>query len=167
MKDALAPLALTLQALIESVRGLRTLQSESEVEVVRADLLKKIVEAQKAVMALHAAVAAVQQEVAELKEENARLRDWSEERERFALRAVDTGAFVYVPRPFTQGPEPPHWLCPHCFANCRKSVLQCAGQVDPGTSGLTGGVVRWSCSVCHNELRIRSSISPENFRPGA
>lgn len=47
--------------------------------------------------------------------------------ERYALQALPTGAFVYALRESFQGTEPAHALCPNCYNQQIKSVLQFAG----------------------------------------
>ena len=90
--DAAATSILALKKLTDSVRGLRTLRLEHEVEVVRADLLEKVIDAKRAGQDLRDENAAIKQQlrdakqhitalrqhIAALQDELTHLRSWDE-----------------------------------------------------------------------------------------
>ena len=121
-----------LNSLIESVRALRSLRSQKDVDAVRADLLGKVIDAQQAVLNLQALAAtererrtAAEKRVSELEQENAHLRDWSEERKRYALVALGPDACAYKMKDAeAASDEPVPHLCAHCFEDAQRSILQ-------------------------------------------
>jgi hypothetical protein len=72
------------------------------------------------------------EQVDTLKEELARFETWDAEKEKCELKAVNPGAFAYVPKPNAKPAEPNHWLCTSCFGNRKKSILQRTGPASGG-----------------------------------
>ena len=91
--------------------------------------------------------------VRELEEQLMQAKDWSAEKERDVMHAVDAGAFAYVLKPGVKPAEPPHWLCQQCFQQQRKSVLQLAGHA-------AGHHSRWLCGACEQALLVRQGTHP-------
>jgi len=48
---------------------------------------------------------------------------WDSEATRYELKEIVTGIFVYVLKPDHARTEPIHWLCPNCFQQRQKSIL--------------------------------------------
>jgi hypothetical protein len=59
-----------------------------------------------------------------LEAEMANLKAWGAEKARYQLKNIGTGAVAYMLKPDARGSEPPHWLCPNCYANGKKGFLQ-------------------------------------------
>jgi transposase-like protein len=51
-------------------------------------------------------------------------RDWETEKQRYELKPVGTGVVACMLKPSARGQEPPHWLCPNCFEDGKKSYFQ-------------------------------------------
>lgn len=62
------------------------------------------------------------------------LSNWEEEAKRYELHALCSGVFVYALKKEEQLTEPPHYLCPNCHQERRKSILQCLGTTYDGTT---------------------------------
>ena len=108
---------------------------------------------------------ALSNRVRELEAELMKREDWAAEQERYTLHAVDSGAFVYALQPGVETAEPPHWLCPQCFQQQRKSILQFHSQPpEPGSSQL-GRYRRWVCSVCGHALMVHYTKNPTTTKP--
>ncbi|WP_374348613.1 hypothetical protein [Chitinimonas sp.] len=74
------------------------------------------------------AQATLQERIAALESELARHKNWSKERDRYSLQEVETGAFVYRLKPEAANGEAVHNLCPQCFEDEVKSILQFLGK---------------------------------------
>ena len=85
-----------------------------------------------------------------LEEKLMQREDWKAQQERYVLQAVAPTAVAYVLKPGMESAEPPHWLCPQCFMQHRKSVLQFAGR--PPEFQAT--YCRWACSTCGHALLV-------------
>jgi hypothetical protein len=80
-----------------------------------------------------------------LETEVARLKAWDTEKEKYELKPNYMGAVTYMLKPEARGSEPPHWLCPNCYAHGKKSFLLPIGR---GTSALHR---IHKCSDCKTE----------------
>jgi hypothetical protein len=62
-----------------------------------------------------------------LEAEVARLKAWDAEKQNYELKDIGAGSVAYMLKPAARGSEPPHWLCPTCFAQGKKAFLQAIG----------------------------------------
>jgi hypothetical protein len=84
---------------------------------------------------------ALLQEKGALEAEVVRLKDWSAEKERYELKTHGkNGILAYALKETVQPTEPAHSLCPDCFSNNKKTILQPESYYDHGTKQLL---------VCH------------------
>ena len=86
------------------------------------------------------------QHCAALESEVVELRYFEVERERYVLHQWPSGALTYRVKPEAQGEEPDHHLCPACYAQAVKSLLQPAG-IEKGHRALR-------CQKCHEVYLI-------------
>jgi hypothetical protein len=86
----------------------------AEMNGLLGEALSKFVEAQKAQL----------DEITTLKAEIKKLRSREAEEQRYELKNVGRGVSAYMLKPAVRGTESPHWLCPTCFDNGKKSHLQ-------------------------------------------
>lgn len=94
-----------------------------ELQTVILESLDKAIEARESYAAQLDQIRALEAEVA-------RLKAWDAEKQRYELKAVGQGAFAYVLKPEERGTEPPHWLCPNCFHEGKKSFFQTAMKME-------------------------------------
>jgi hypothetical protein len=69
-----------------------------------------------------------------------------------ALKSVGTGATVYVLKPDERGTEPPHWLCPNCFVQRKKSFFQSTREIEKGH-------LIFRCIGCKSAIAINQNVS--------
>jgi hypothetical protein len=121
-----------------------------------AELNSKIIEAQNLIFRIQADRAADIDKIKELEDEVARLNDWNTEKQRYEMRQIASGAFVYSLKPAMANGEPLHSLCATCYIRGKKSPLQSNG----------GSAVEiLKCNECGAELRIRHNRGPFNVLP--
>lgn len=77
-----------------------------------------------------------------LEAEVANLKAWDAEKQRYELKPIGgQGAVAFVLKPDARGTETPHWLCPNCFAQGKKSYLLNAGE-------MSGRTWVYKCVMC-------------------
>jgi Zn finger protein HypA/HybF involved in hydrogenase expression len=59
-----------------------------------------------------------------LEAEMAKMKAWDAETQKYELKGVGHGAVAYMLKPDARSTEPPHWLCPNCYAKGKKSFVQ-------------------------------------------
>ena len=90
----------------------------------------------------------------ELEGEVARQKDWSAEREQYALREVGRGVFCQVHKAATGKPESLHKYCALCFERGQKSLMQ-QYRTDVGRKyGL-------QCFACKADLVFQNYLDPD------
>jgi hypothetical protein len=114
-------------------------------------LNETIIELQRLIMAAQSDALAAQSDqfalldrIRNLEAEIAGLKAWDAEKERYQLTEVAPRVFAYVLKVDAGGSEPPHWICPACYENGKKSILQ----------GFNGYMTGWThtCQACKIEL---------------
>jgi len=92
-----------------------------ELQGVALEALERAIAAREAQTAQTDRIRALEAEVAHLK-------SWNAERENYELKKCGEGSIAYMLKPEKRGSEPPHWLCPNCFATGQKSFLISTGK---------------------------------------
>lgn len=92
-----------------------------ELQAVVLDAFDKAIEAREAHSAQADRIRALETEVANLK-------GWDAERQKYELKRVAWNNVAYMLKKDERGTEPPHWLCPNCFAKDEKTFLVGAGE---------------------------------------
>jgi hypothetical protein len=144
-----------LTAIGAALSSLKTAKDIAQVMIGLRDAAafqNKMIEFQSAILDAQASAFSANEErssliarTQNLEREIAALRSWDNEARRYQLTEVAPRAFVYLVKPESQGSEPSHWLCPSCFQQHQKSILQ----------GLNSDTFGWThtCPSCKLEIR--------------
>ncbi len=95
-------------------------------------------EKEQALLDLHRKISSLQQEMISLKEEHIALLDFKCEaikegfqltkdeswKDNYSLHETTSGVMVYISKPQPDPPTPVHHICPNCYENGIKSILQ-------------------------------------------
>jgi hypothetical protein len=104
-----------------------------------------VIELQEKILIAQSAQSELIEQIRALETEMTQLKAWGSEKERYELKAVGSGAFAYMLKPEARGTEPPHWLCPNCYAQSKKSFFQ-------GTGKMIMRRRDYSCTGCNGTL---------------
>jgi hypothetical protein len=107
------------------------------------EIIDKLLEAKQAQMAQL-------DEIAALKAQIKKFSDWDAEKQKYELKGVGHGVTAYMLKPEVRGTESPHWLCPTCFENGKKSPLQYSTMMGDGTSV-------YRCAGCKGHITTGSN----------
>ena len=114
----------SLKAAGEIATALWSLRDDALLKEQAADLVAKIVAAQRSTLAALEEQAALMQRNDALEKELAELKAWNAEKERYELREITPGFLAYALKKNAEGTEPEHQLCPTCYQGGRKAILQ-------------------------------------------
>ena len=89
-----------------------------------------------------------------LEAELANLKAWDAEQEDYELVALNRGASAFMLKPHARSTKPPHWLCPNCFANRKKSFLL-------PTANKSAVETSFVCTPCGSAVFLRYKTIPE------
>jgi hypothetical protein len=116
--------------------------TEAERDAVRLEFHGAILDVEAKISDVQARYQTLLESNEQLKKQLADYDEWEKERIRYSLVSVGSGGFVYALNPDQKSHDPPHWLCPHCYSERHKSVLQYASM----ESGVSGKF--WQCPRC-------------------
>jgi hypothetical protein len=116
-----------------------------ELQQIILDALESGIEAREAYASQLNRVRTLETEIADLKA-------WDTEKQRYELKAVGLGTVAYVLKPDARGTEPPHWLCPNCFAQGKKAFFQ-------NTMKKEMGRLLFQCIGCESQIPISQDAS--------
>jgi hypothetical protein len=136
----------SLKTASDMAQAMIALRDGQALQIQVIELNNQIITAQAAAMAAHDAHAAAVQRIRELEAENANLKDWNREEQRYHL-TKHGGALTYSVKPGMENGEPLHRLCPRCYQQRKKSLLQPHGRTPSGQEKV-------SCLSCKAELLL-------------
>ena len=93
-----------------------------------------------------------------IKGEAAKIQSWNSEKERYSLKEVSPGVFIYVVKEKDKIPgEPDHFICPGCYQRGCKSILQLSGKTKSGFK-------HFKCHLCDTVIEIRDLWTSRSFK---
>jgi hypothetical protein len=116
-----------------------------ELQTAITDALEKSIDAREGYSAQLDRVHALEAEVAKLKA-------WDAEKQRYELKSIGTGAVAYVLKPEARAAGAPHWLCPNCFEQGKKSFFQSARKMQDRHLIL-------ECAICETAIAVSHDLS--------
>lgn len=150
-----AEIATGIQSLNAAMGLLKTLNAASNqaaINEVKLELQARLFEARDALSAAQDAQATALERIRELEQEIVKLKDWEGEKQRYELKEVASGSFAYSLKSTMAGAEPPHWICPKCYQDGVKSILQ----KEPGSLTKTQLNIptTYACARCPTKIAM-------------
>lgn len=142
----------SLKAAYDIAKGLNDLADTVAINEAKIALQNAIIEAQSSLLTAQAAQTVHLNRISELEARIAQLDAWENEKTRYQLQETSTGVLVYALKPNDPAGEPFHRLCPHCFQDNLKSILQ--------TTARHGGGEHVECPRCNTKLKLSPFPQP-------
>src|SRR5439155_18917083 len=98
-------------------------KSDSIRDTARSELLEMLLDLNAKAMSIQALYQKESESVVALKAQLAAYDKWEQESARYSFRKVGDASFVYALDPAQASNQAPHWLCPNCYKDRKKSVL--------------------------------------------
>lgn len=137
-----------LKAAIDIAVGFKDMAVETEAKVRTVELMNAILSAQASALQAQEVQQALLKRIDTLEAELMRMKAWDDESQRYELADAGQGVLAYRIKAEVQPSEPPHWLCPNCYGEKKKSLLQPENRFPGRTQWLV-------CTRCHTELLIK------------
>lgn len=148
MFDNIQGAILSLTTAGDIAKGLIQLNSQAERQVQVIELQSAILSAQSSALAAQSEHSAMIQKIRDLEGEVARIKAWDETKQRYQLITPFEGCQVYALKKSSNETDPPHWICPQCYEDGRKSILIDADEAK--------GMPRIKCFRCQFETAKRT-----------
>ena len=117
-----------------------------------ADMQFALIDAQSDALASQEAQSKQSARIRELEQTIAEFENWEAEKARYKLvnASRNEGAFVYLLRKETAEDEPLHFICPKCYGDKIKSILQFSDFAYPGPLA--------QCPECTTDFRVDTGM---------
>lgn len=142
-----------LKAAADIALGLSKLKTMAEVNAKAIELQQIILGVQSTALTAQSEQAALVQRIRDLEQEVVRVKAWEAQKQRYALVKPWEGAVAYALKKSMCAGEPPHWICPHCYEDGRRSMLQDAMDKSQGGTG-------YRCAACKSFLHYSPYDEP-------
>ena len=144
-----------LKGATDITKGIISVKSEADKTAIQLELNNKIIEAQQAIFDINEEREKLLNKVRLLEEQMSSFDSWKVEKERYILKSPWPGrpVRVYHLKKSHSNGEEPVWLCPNCFQNKQKYILntnqnrgervhlicsKCKTKIDTGFNGIDG-----------------------------
>jgi hypothetical protein len=87
-----------------------------------------IIELQERILTAQQAQSALLEQISALEAKVASFETWESEKENYELTQLAQGGVAYVLKPDKRDGKPPHGICPNCYEQRKKSILQTNGK---------------------------------------
>lgn len=136
-----------LKAAGESIKGLVEIRDHVKFGEEVAKLTSQILAALQGAVAAQTREAALLNEISDLKKALVELDAWETEKNRYVLKKLPPGVFVYTLKPEMAGSDlDHHHICQTCYQRGKKSILH---SDEPGN-----GIYHLMCNECGTKLQV-------------
>lgn len=135
-----------LKGAMDIAKGLNATAGAVAINDAKIALQSAIIDAQAGLLAAQEGLTANLRRIDELEARIAQLDAWEREKGRYQLVEFPTNVFAYVLRADDSAGEPSHRICPSCYEDGRKSILQ--------TRMKHGGGEKVECLRCDAKLTL-------------
>jgi hypothetical protein len=137
-----------LKTAFDIAKGLKDIDDATRRNAAVIELQEKILSAQQSQSALVETVSVLEKTIAELKA-------WEADKQRYELKAITPGVFVFALKPSMTNGAPHHYICANCYASGKKSYLQ---------QDISGSYYdQFKCQRCGEELGIDKGPPPSRY----
>jgi rubrerythrin len=133
-------------AITSAAKRLSDTREEVKVNEVAIQLQGIVLDLQSEMMMIQSDYQNILRSKEDLEKKLVEQENWDKERTRYHLKNVGTGltGFVYALNKSEPSIEPPHWICPNCYEDKKKSILQFTRKMPSS----------WNCPRCKTEVVI-------------
>lgn len=143
----------SLKAASDIAKALVGIRDATMINEKVIELQRVILAAQSDAFAAQTELFAMHEKVRELEGQIAHIQRWEGEKRRYELRQLPPGAFVYALKADHANGEPMHHICPTCFGNGKKEILQ--------SRGTTNGIEALHCNACGADIHHGNFSAPQ------
>jgi rubredoxin len=113
----IATAAKALKGILDTVQDVKTRQVIREIQ-------DQLIDLQTQMLTVHAHYQTLAEAKREVEEKLVAYEKWDADAARYELKEIARGFFMYVLKPDQAQGNPIHWLCPNCFQDRKKSIMQ-------------------------------------------
>ncbi|EGK3941502.1 TPA: hypothetical protein N7B85_001128 [Escherichia coli] len=166
--ESLSGVGGAIKSAVGAAREIQNLTVDYAVKEKTHILLDKLMDVQMQQMSLQELLIAAKEKIVELENEKVKQENWAAEAASYELYQPMRGTLVYRSKLSADTDQSPVYICPNCYEQKRKSILQAEGLViKPGL----GRAVNMVCSHCRvsylfNRNALEARLPAEDENPG-
>ena len=124
METTLSTVVTNIPLIINSFKSILSTIKDVNLKSQLNDLYDKILELQTGLLTTQTSYFALINENNELKQELNKIRGWELEKSKYKLTEISEGKLIYLYKKQNDSDDPTHGICPQCFPQNMKSILQ-------------------------------------------
>lgn len=124
MLAEISSLVASSKAAYDIAKGINSLKSEVDRNESISKVLEVLLAVQTQALSVNAIAQKLQEEKYELTKKVMEFEKWAKTEAQYELKEFAPGVFVYAYKKGDNLKEPMHWLCPNCWQEKKKSILQ-------------------------------------------
>lgn len=151
----LTEIAIMIKGINDAITIVKSLKPSDKVQAllkIRSDILENLEAIRVGALTLQEERFAIIKEKDELAKKILEFENWANTERNYELTEIARQSFVYRSKKSDQSTEPMHYLCPNCYQERKKSILQYKGPV----SG-------FSCHKCHFHIKSPGDDNQVHF----
>lgn len=122
MIEIAAVLAAT-KTITDIAKSLSDTSAKIQVEEVKVALTNAVIDLQTQLLSIQADYQGILSLNEQLRQQLVEKENWERKASNYHLESLGGAAFVYALNSSSDTNEPPHWICPNCYEESRKSIL--------------------------------------------
>ncbi len=107
--------------LIQAFDGVKTAAATNDIKLT---MQRHLLDAYAGMMTAQEQIATLMRAKADLEQRLVEFEDWEAEARKYELADTGNGTLAYRRTELVPSAEPEHWLCPRCYQDRKKSILQ-------------------------------------------
>jgi len=155
---AVAGIMASLNAALQISKSMLTVRDMVLLQESLIELNGEIIRAQEHAISANQTQATLVNEKRDLEKQISDMKIWETEKEKHALKELPRGIFVFCVKESANSSDPIHFLCPNCYEDSRKSILQ----PEIRTPGMSQVLV---CHRCNFEVYTAGLKHPDHQKP--
>ena len=144
----------SLKTAKDVVKALISLKVTGEVQAKLTEIGDHLMSAQAAALDAQAEQQTMSLRIRELEKQLIEFENWEAEKERYHLKEVTPGRFVYAIKEPVETGEPLHSICPNCYERRIRSIMQ-----------LHASGAWMECHRCGLKVPVPHDESPDDSEP--
>jgi hypothetical protein len=135
-----------IKATMEIAKGLKSSYDARTITQAQSDILEQLLTIRMDTLTLQEKHLTLINEKEELAKKLVQFEQWEKTVSEYELKKIVLGTLVYSYKKSQQSEIPPHWLCPNCWNEHKKSIFQ--AEYD------TGEEAKYFCPECKFSFRF-------------
>ena len=116
-------LATGIKTAISLAKNITESIGDTKLKIKSSELYDAIINLQSSILSLHSAYHSLLQDKHSLEKKLMKIETWEKEKIKYELVKIGEGVHIFSLKPDYEPSMPPHYICPNCYHDNKKSIL--------------------------------------------